>query len=308
MNPIDKPVYLHLGLHKTATKFWQLEVFPKFSGIRDVSRRECYPDFTSPVLKADAISFKRLVPDLRKFIADRAGDEERILLSDELFSGNPFYGYVNRFDLVWKLKELFPSAKVILSIRGQRSIIDSLYREYVAQGGTARFEELVQPRRNILSIEPILDLNAFYYGDYLDALSDAFGKENMMIFPYERMKGDFDGVLNDFLTFLGIKDLQKGLDIPWKERHRSISDSALLFKRRVNRFCKSIFNPGGYIPYKWNPAHLFKYFDSAKVDRGGESRVFGPDNLLERYAKDNQRVDEEYQLKLKERHATHYFP
>ncbi|MEM6446734.1 MAG: sulfotransferase domain-containing protein [Cyanobacteria bacterium P01_D01_bin.123] len=65
----------------------------------------------------------------RSFPADRT-----LLISDELFSGSAFYGFVNRGAIAKRLSEAIPNAEIILFLRNQTDLIVSLYNQYVKTG------------------------------------------------------------------------------------------------------------------------------------------------------------------------------
>ena len=59
-------------------------------------------------------------------------NSERLLISDESFSGKPIgFGYINRSLIAERLAQVFPEAEIILFIRGQQNIILSQYNMWV---------------------------------------------------------------------------------------------------------------------------------------------------------------------------------
>ena len=66
-------------------------------------------------------------------------NHERVIISFEGLVGNPFYPDL---DLRYRIAErisLFENVHVLITIRNQASIIDSLYRQFVQQGGSENF-------------------------------------------------------------------------------------------------------------------------------------------------------------------------
>src|SRR4026207_2344000 len=101
----------HLGLHKTATTFLQIEVFPKID-----SEKLHFLGKSSPLLK------DFIYQDPMYFDADRTRDQilEKThagkinLISNEDLSGDPQNGAIHRTTILSNIHRCFPNARVIL--------------------------------------------------------------------------------------------------------------------------------------------------------------------------------------------------
>jgi len=102
-------VIIHVGLQKTGTTFLQEEIFRKLKNvryIRDIS-------FTN-------LCFKR---------------DKKTIIANEALSGDPYSNKIDRFKVIDNLHKLFPDAKIIVGTRYMPNMIDSLYSQYIRNGG-----------------------------------------------------------------------------------------------------------------------------------------------------------------------------
>jgi hypothetical protein len=131
----NKKVFIHVGLPKTASTLLQEIVFPELKNVTYVSR---------PYTQENHAFNKLQYADESLYDADELRNEinkiitlersEKVLISDELLSGAPFYNFLNRGLIVKRLAAILPGAEVILFLRGQKDIIRSLYNQYVKIG------------------------------------------------------------------------------------------------------------------------------------------------------------------------------
>lgn len=131
----DKTVFIHIGLPKTASTLLQEIVFPELDEVTYVSR---------PYTQENHAFNKLQYADDSLYTAEELDEElnaifnlepsKKVLISDELFSGAPFYNFLNRSLIAKRLAAIVPSAQIILFLRGQKDIIRSLYNQYVKIG------------------------------------------------------------------------------------------------------------------------------------------------------------------------------
>ncbi len=69
---------------------------------------------------------------------------DKVLLSDEAFSGKPTFCYMNRFMIANRLHQAMPKARILIMIRGQLELIQSLYSEHIKRGGTGTIDQMVR--------------------------------------------------------------------------------------------------------------------------------------------------------------------
>lgn len=136
-----KETFIHIGLHKTATTFFQNKVFPLYENLYFLSRPYTQLNHSFNKLQyADDSRYKE-----EEFLSeiDRFSDR-KVLISDEMLSGQPFYNYINRTVIANRLKRVFPNAVIIIFLRGQKDMLFSLYSSWVkGLEGTQRFEDFL---------------------------------------------------------------------------------------------------------------------------------------------------------------------
>lgn len=292
-----RQIILHLGIHKTATKFLQRSVFNNLSCLEYIDKIMINDDLMMKLLHKDLLSFQNEVNVIRdEFLSLSKSDKLILLISNELFSGNIFFSSNNRYILLSKLKTLFPDAKIIINIRGQRELIDSIYREYVVQGGCMKLESFISHNkpRGELSYHPSLDLDALKYGVYLDTITKLFGIDNCCILTYEMLLKDPKKYLTQIFDFLGESQNAKNFD--YKKIRPSLNNSAIGFLRIANKLYYSAMSNSGILPFSYNPiklVELLKIFHNPTK----KSPLFKTSIKFD-FNKDNNYINKKYKLNL----------
>jgi hypothetical protein len=102
-------------------------------------------------------------------------------------------------DVCALLRALFPGSRVIIVTRGFRELAFSGYSQYVRSGGVQHLDGMIRQVAEHLGE----DVGHYYDFDYLIGLySEAFGRENVIVLPYELLRDDqprFLGVLEEAL-------------------------------------------------------------------------------------------------------------
>lgn len=81
------------------------------------------------------------------------------------------------------LKKKFPDAKILIVTRGFYSVIKSLYSQYISVGGIDDFNTFLNKNINNLTLQ-------FNYDYLINVYIKFFGKDNLMILPYELLVDD----------------------------------------------------------------------------------------------------------------------
>lgn len=90
-----KKVYIHIGLHKTGSTFLQNKVFPRLKETTYIGRPYTQQSIAFNKLQyADTSLYKE--EETIQEINQENENHEKILISDEMFSGLPFNNYINR--------------------------------------------------------------------------------------------------------------------------------------------------------------------------------------------------------------------
>lgn len=126
---------MHIGLPKTASTFLQGR-FASCGDVAYVGRPFTQENraFNSLQYADDCLfdggELRRTVDDL----AARYSHQRVLVLSDEMWSGFPFWGFSNRTMVADRLAAALPQAEVLLYLRNQHDLIRSLHNYYVKIG------------------------------------------------------------------------------------------------------------------------------------------------------------------------------
>ena len=117
---IMKRLIIHIGLHKTGTTYLQEVLFPAIPGVEVI--RGWY-------------SHRKLL---------KSKPKSTTIISDESISGSLWSGnYGNDFKQnIDKINAIYQNPKIIMGIRNQLTFVESVYKQYLQEGGTGDFEEV----------------------------------------------------------------------------------------------------------------------------------------------------------------------
>jgi hypothetical protein len=210
-------IVIHVGLHKTESTFLQKEIFPKIEN-------------------AEVFGFAN-----RTFTIKTEFSKNKInIISEEGLSGNLHTKNktADGITIAYRLKVLFPNAKIIVIFRKKDQWLKSLYSEYIKLGGYESFDYW---KTNIL------DSRCLNYEKYSKCLKSLF--KEVLISDFKNLKNDSNQFIKDICDFIGV-------NVPkYENKHRNIKldDTALLHWRKLNKFFKSPNNPSGFLPQRLNP-------------------------------------------------------
>jgi hypothetical protein len=175
---------LHIGYHKTGTTFLQNNIFNSGNY-----------DFQVMWGKGEAIE-KIVMPHPMRFDAGDARrdffselDNNRIpVITHEALSGVPNAGIYYGFQVADKLKIIFGDAKIIIGIREQKSMIRSMYGQYIVRGGVKNLENFLGCGNSRLGFRPVCRLDHFEYDLLISYYIKLFGVENVLCLPIEILR------------------------------------------------------------------------------------------------------------------------
>jgi len=173
---MNEDVYIHVGLHKTATTFFQTRVFPKFKGIS-------YFDWNL---------------ETRLFV----DGPDRYFLSNEGIIGTPTkYRDTSWFDDfavgIEQLAQIVPQAHIILSVREHSGLLASLYKQYLHEKGTEPFEGFF----DIESDTGVIKQRDLQLCRRIEIIENHFEKEPF-VYLFQELKGRLERLLEDLGDYL----------------------------------------------------------------------------------------------------------
>lgn len=243
MSRNNHPVIIHIGLHKTATTWLQNIFFIGSNGFFspfsyfEIADRIVYP------------SHSELLPsEIQREVAERSrGEEGKVtVLSCERLCGNPHSGSYDRREIATRLKNVFPDARIVITLRNQEDIIVSNYKQYVREGGIGSFAYYTKgdPPERI----PTFNLKQFEYDQLAELYFDLFGEKNVCILRMEDLIERPDQFLHELCEFTSsTADINNLLTASSDSSNQSFSEPSLLILRIFNIF--SYYPSMGIYPF-----------------------------------------------------------
>ena len=275
---------IHLGIHKTASTFFQKKIFNNLNGYLYFNRNSLQK-FKDYILYTDEFYFdKEIAFDFFSSAIDRR--EENIIISDEDFYGLPFSGGTNRKRNLDRLLETFKGkmdVKFIIFFREQDSLLNSLYLQYIKTGGTA------SPKSFMNSIKPpvFIQTSYFKYDKYIQYISNRIGEKSICYLFYEDFKVNKNSVISEIELFL--ETSSTNVQQSNKKSNHSINYRFTSTIRFLNKFTKSYKNPNGSFPHIFSKTYtkffliLSKNMKSSKPlvqFNSSELQVFNASNMF----------------------------
>ena len=239
-------VLVHVGYHKTGTTWLQRTVFPREAGSFDLvwKLREVNRLFVDPhALEFNAAAVRaQMLPG----IEGAFGGGLVPAVSSEELSGNPHSGGHGSAEYARRLAEALPGARILIVVRRQPAMRESVYRQYVKRGGTLPANRYFRPpprwfryRRFRLANWEYDRLVGLYHG--------LFGAERVKVLPQELLSADPAAFLREITDFAGARPIAS----PSVGRENvGLSALSAALQRRTNRwFHRDDVNEGA--PLSW---------------------------------------------------------
>lgn len=234
--PYTGPSIFHVGYIKTATTYLQNEVFSSADlglalGGGEGSRGHLISWFvTCDDYAFDPSVVKEEIVDLEKRVR-RKGLVP--IWSDETLLGNPIArSYLGRSNLT-KLASIPIPKKVIITIREQRALCLSAYKQFINQGGANGIRDFIGTGNEGLSYTPILRPEFLFFDRALSRFREAIGAEGVLVLPYEMLIHDPESYFSKLKSFLGVGF---GSTPPLDAQNIGLGGVSLELRRFLNRF------------------------------------------------------------------------
>ncbi len=245
-----REIYIHLGLHKTASTFLQKRFFPLHS--RQIVylnlRKELRP-FLSYILNAHDLEFtaQEALDIWAACLPESKGPQKAMLISDEQLCGSPWNNASDRIRYFDRINSIFPEAKYILFLRNQTDMTESLYLQYIKAGGTAKWKDFLSHDTYPLSFARKAYLR---YGEYLRYMAEATDASRIICMFYEDLRDNPKACLQALSSQLGIK-LDKDIDgIISRTENKSVPPRLVPLFILTNKLCTSRQHPYLLLPRK----------------------------------------------------------
>lgn len=181
-------ILLHIGYHKTATTWFQSELFSRpeldfslLSARNLVHRAFCIPH---PLADGRDDYVRQVVSEAQEATARG----QYFVVSHERLSGYPASGGFDARMLAGRLKSHFPNARIFCLFREQRAMILSAWRQQVIDGGGLSLLRFIDPPEPKIRRMPLFDPAMYRYSRLLELYRGLFGAENVLFRPYEAFR------------------------------------------------------------------------------------------------------------------------
>jgi len=186
-------VIIHIGLHKTATRFLDHEVFRPLRARGVVYNPPEIMQHLRGAMEGDADAVARV----RQATADlAAAGTPKLLLSRPGISGDMFDNHADYRDKRDAIKALFPEARIVLFVRHPPDWLVSAYRQSLVKGAGGPIETFLNFYRGAFREKPAHHVRGMRNLEALqlrflaihDAYVEAYGAEGVYLFRQEDLR------------------------------------------------------------------------------------------------------------------------
>lgn len=226
-------VIIHIGIRKSATTWFQEKLFPKLSNIHFVGKRNYYyPQWLKDIHYLDDFAFDRNIEEV--ISAAKLDLKEGILnvISSEAFTNTSVI-----FSQACRIKAVFPSAKILITLRDPIDTILSHYKLDVADGiYHLPLEEYLDWSRtpfDLVKRKPIY-LPDFFYDEMINLYERLFKEQNVCVLRYEDMLENPKHFFSELDAFMGGDSLKIYNSLLYKKENVSKSNDEIQMARAKN--------------------------------------------------------------------------
>lgn len=207
-------VLVHIGYFKTASTWLQRHVF----GRRDRGFFPLAPERVADPERACKYLAKPLIRDRKGYLLTPFQEGQRRVqklmgridlaqpgqpvISNERLSGYPMAGGHDALTVLGRIRHVFPTAKILIVIRNQHEMIRSCYVQYLRRGGMQSLEQILQPFKE--DRLPRFTPRFFMYHQLIEAYQESFGRESVLVLPYEMFTSDPMKFVTSIYQFCGM--------------------------------------------------------------------------------------------------------
>jgi hypothetical protein len=207
----EKEVHLHVGYPRTGTTTLQHNVFVRHPELLYLGKPLHYfskkiSGFFSILMERPTLEWERGLDDFITNLVEpllEKKPETKVLVSEEELSTGRLTG-ADRVVIARRLHQLFPKAKLHVTLRRQEDVIASLYCHLRAEGMLPNipFPRWIEQQRRRLDVESVFQ--RFDYASLLEEYSRLFGTENVHVQLYEDFAEDPHAWLRTFAAHAGL--------------------------------------------------------------------------------------------------------
>lgn len=223
-------VVLHIGLHKTGTRYLQRMVLGQLDAERFAVNPEAIHRPLRRVMR-DRQNGTALRQAQDAIAAWKQSDPRTLVISEPHICGDMFSGYDDYGENLQLIRRLFPEARILYVVRNQADWLHSAYRQHLARGRPVPIETFLnffdgrfhsRPARSVNGVRNMEALSLPFL-DIYRAYADAYGAERVYMLRQEDLKRDRERFQARLAECLGVERLPD----PPTQRSQNRSYSAL---------------------------------------------------------------------------------
>lgn len=240
-------VLIHIGYHKTGTTWLQQEVFSKTSSVFEplsLNEKDGHSSLARDfiwgndgyLLNPFDLNENSIYSHLKEIKTKKGNSDKIYVMTDERLSGSPHSSGFNSSVISKRIKNIFPKGKILIVIREQNSWLLSNYFQYLTAGGTHSLKKYLNTKYD--GKRPGFSPNHVFYHYLIQDYQNKFGKENVLVLPYELFRSEKSIFLEKISEFINKKIV---IDNKAFENVRNKNSNYYLnYKLRfLNRFVRS---------------------------------------------------------------------
>ena len=196
---------IHIGYRKTATSWLQEILFPTLN-LNYIGKTEGnYPDWLIEWHYADDFSFDDRENFIRKRLSSCLDRNRTNMLSSEAFTNTD-----SIYSQALRIKQIWPEARIIMTLRDPIDMIWSHYRADIQEGDCfVNLEEWIDWKRTpfVIHKRKAIYLPDFFFDEAIKLYTNLFTEKNVCILKYEDMISENNDIFFiKLFKFLGIHD------------------------------------------------------------------------------------------------------
>lgn len=243
-HPTMKPPLVHIGYHKTGTKWLEHRLFhPEHATfyMTPEMREWCDRFALDNPFEFDVAELRSQYQALTE--AGRVRGRQPVLQMERL-SGHPHSGGFDSRAIADRLHATFPSARVLIVVREQVEMIVSCYKQGVDVALGVPLERYIHPPTSGRRLVPTFEFRHFAYHHLVAYYQNLFGRERVRVLPFEWLELEPAAFVGAIAHLVG-RDAPTGYDT--QPVHESLGGFACALRWRLNRWLvRSALNPAGF--------------------------------------------------------------
>jgi hypothetical protein len=204
-----KTPLIHVGYPKALSSWLQKLFFVPDNGFYKV-----LDPLTVQLFLIDAAPFSFTTDKCHEWIEKQIRETENAdelipVITSESLVGHTHCGGYNAKTNADRLVQVCPEGKILIIVREQKAEIRSLYKTFVIWGMPHSIKRILDPVDANLS--PQFNLDFLRYDGLVAYYQQLYGKENVLVLPYEQFSRNSNEFLSSVYTFSGAEDFQDRL-------------------------------------------------------------------------------------------------